>query len=508
MKYLLAHDLGTTGNKATLFDEEGNLIARTFSPYETFYPRINWAEQDALRWWKAVCLSTQELLHRSRTSSRYIKSVSFSGQMMGCLPVDKKQTPLRNAIIWADQRSVNQAQKIREILGEEEIYRITGHRISPTYSAAKILWIKENQPEIYHKTFKFLHAKDYAILRLTGKIATDFSDASGMNLFDLKKKDWSEKILLALNIPRELLPDPYPSTQVIGEVTEEAATASGLAKGTPVVLGGGDGPCAAVGAGVVGEGVAYNYVGSSSWIALARPDPIYDPQMRTFNFYHLDPEMIMPTGTMQCAGGSYQWLKDNICRIENQAASLTGVNVYEIMNLEAEKVAPGSGNVLFLPYLMGERSPHWNPHARGVFLGFTMAHQREHLIRSVLEGVAFNLRIILDAFREQGARIEQMRVIGGGARGKLWRQIMADIYEMPILQPVLLEEATSLGAAIAGGIGTGIFKDFTVAEKLVKIVEKNIPDPLSSEKYQKLYSIFRKAYRALLPIYEELASLD
>lgn len=504
--YILAHDLGTTGNKATLYSTGGRLLASSFYPYETYYPKVNWAEQDPRDWWRAVCISTRDLLKSARISKKDIVGISFSGQMMGCLPVDRKGRALRNSIIWADQRSIKQAEEIRKRIGDE-VYKITGHRISPTYSAAKIMWLRDNERHLFDQTYKFLHAKDYIIHKLTGKFVTDYSDASGMNLLDIEKRQWSEQMLRITGIPLEKMPSLHPSTDVVGEVSREAGEQAYLRPGTPVVMGGGDGPCAAVGAGVVREGSCYNYIGSSSWIALASKRPFYDPQRRTFTFCHLDPHMLMPTGTMQTAGASYQWLKENICQIECCAAQKMGMDPYEIMNLKAESAEPGAKNLLFLPYLMGERSPHWNPKAKGVWIGLTLTHKREDLIRSVLEGVAFNLRIILDVFEEQGASIEEIRVIGGGAKGKLLRQIMADVYNKRILKPSLLEEATSLGAAIAGGVGLGIFKDFTVAERLIKIVEVHHPRPELQAKYEKLYGIFKDAYKALVPIYERIAGL-
>jgi xylulokinase len=314
-------------------------------------------------------------------------------------------------------------------------------------------------------------------------------------------------MLKATGIPLEILPELHTSVDIVGGVTREISEEVFLRPDTPVVMGGGDGPCAAVGAGVVREGSSYNYLGSSSWIALASTKPVYDPEKRTFTFSHLDPGMFMPTGTMQTAGGAYQWLKDNLCGRETEAAREAKIDPYQIMDLKAESVEPGAQNLLFLPYLMGERSPYWNPDAKGAFIGLTLTHKKEHLIRSVLEGMAFNLKIILDAFEEQGARIEEVRAIGGGAKGRLLRQIMADVYGRKILCPLLLEEATSLGAAIAGGIGTGIFKDFRVAEKLVKIVQVHSPRPWAQKRYEKLYPIFKNAYKALVPIYEQIASL-
>ena len=354
-------------------------------------------------------------------------------------------------------------------------------------------------------THKFLHAKDFIVARLTGSFVTDYSDASGMNLYDLRAGDWSDLILDAVGLDRAQLPELHASTDVVGEVTAAAAAEVGLAAGTPVVIGGGDGCCAATGAGVVREGSAYNYIGSSSWIALATKEPILDPTMRTFTWAHLVPGMFSPCGTMQAAGGSYQWLRDNLCQPEKDAAAHLHLSPYELMNLQAEGSPPGANGLLFLPYLLGERSPRWNPKARGGFVGLTMKHTRADMIRAGLEGITLNLRVILEAFQQQGAQVDAMRVIGGGARGRVWRQIMADIYGMPVLRPALLEEATSMGAAIAGGIGVGFFPDFSIAEKLTSIVDTVQPNPAIGPLYDRLYAVFNRAYELIAPLYDELA---
>lgn len=505
---ILAHDLGTTGNKATLFNMQGELLASAFQPYETFYPHIGWAEQNPEDWWEAFRLATVDLLGKSRINAARVAAVSFSGQMMGCVAVNRKGDPLRKGIIWADQRGIEEAHLLAEKVGEEKVYQITGHRVSPTYSIEKFLWVKKHEPEVFRETHKILHAKDFLRLRLTGNFLTDYSDASSMNLFDINRKDWSPEILEALEIPETVLPELCPSTHVDGEITGKIASELGLEAGTPIVVGGGDGPCAAVGAGVVAEGDAYNYIGSSSWIALATPEPVYDPERRTFNFYHLDPDMLMPTGTMQSAGGSYQWLRDTLCRQEVEQSQAQGVSPYELMNQRASKSPPGAKGLVFLPYLMGERSPHWNPSARGVFLGLTLTHDRADMIRAVLEGVSFNLRIILDAFIRQGVEIPTVRVIGGGAKGAFWMQILADIFDRPVERLEFLEEATSLGAAIAGGVGVGLFKDFSAAQELVKVKETYYPNPDHRDIYEKIYGIFTEAYDALIPIYAKQQGIE
>lgn len=506
MKYILAHDLGTSGNKASLYDSDGQLVASEFYGYATYYPQDGWVEQDANDWWQSIRDTTPRLLNRAKVSANSIACVTFSGQMMGCLPVDRDGNALSRSIIWADQRAVTQAEQIEERAGLRESYKITGHRLSPTYSAAKIMWLRDNRPDIYDRSYRFLHAKDFIIARLTGNFVTDYSDASGMNLLDITSLEWSQTMLGATRIDYDKLPELHASTDVVGYVTAQAAQDTGLACGTPVVAGGGDGSCAATGAGVVEEGMAYNYIGSSSWIGVASRSPMLDPEMRTFNWVHLDPALYSPTGTMQTAGGSYSWLKETLCAMEVDAAERAQVSPYEIMNMVAASAEPGARNLLYLPYLLGERSPHWNPNARGTFVGLTPRHTRAHIIRSVLEGVTFNLRTILDTFREQ-LDIKTMRVIGGGAKGSLWRQIMADIYRMPIQLPRHVDEATSLGAAVAGGVGVGLFGDIGIAKSFVQITDETHPRLEFGNRYDDLYDIFSDAYEALLPVFDQLAAM-
>jgi xylulokinase len=405
-------------------------------------------------------------------------------------------------------RAVEQENWLAERVSREDVYHITGHRLSASYSLAKILWLRTHQPDIYNATYKFVHAKDAMVARMTGRFVTEPSDGSSMNLYDLESGGWSAKIVQAAGLDADKLPEIKRSIDVVGELLPEAAEEIGLVAGTPVVIGGGDGACAAVGAGVWREGAAYNYIGSSSWIALSTPKPIYDPDYRTFTFGHIVPNMFMPTGTMQAAGASYQWARDQLSPLEVQAAKQLGISSYEIINLNAEKSPVGANGLIYLPYLMGERSPRWNPRARGAFIGLTIRHTRSDLVRAVLEGITFNLRVILDAFTKQGAQIEAMRVIGGGARGRFWNHMMADIYGMPVQRLAILEEATSMGAAVAGGVGIGMYKDFSISEQMNQIAEVVQPDPAAQRAYQKIYPIFEACYHQLLPIYDMLAEVE
>jgi xylulokinase len=505
MKYLLAHDLGTSGNKATLYTVEGALVKSTIYSYETNYFNSNWAEQDADDWWKAVCFTTNGILKDINKVD--VIAVSFSGQMMGCLCVDRSGRPLRKSIIWADQRAIREMHAIKDRISEQRFYQITGHRISASYTLQKLMWVKNNEPEIYGNTYKVLNAKDYILYKLTGRFVTDYSDGTSTNMVDLSGLKWSDEIINTMEIDGDKMPELLESTCIVGNVSKQAAEATGLSEETLVVCGGGDGACAAVGAGCVKEGVAYNVVGSSSWISFTSRKPIFDDEMRTFNWAHVVPGYVLPCGTMQAAGVSYNWLKNVICTSEVSEAKKLGISPYQLIDEEVEKSPVGAKGLLFLPYLLGERSPRWNPNARGAFIGLKVEHKREDILRSVLEGITLNLNVILDVFK-QHADIREIVAIGGGAKGKVWRQIMADIYGVKILKPNYLEEATSMGAAVTGGVGAGIFKSFDVIDKFVHIETEQVPILSNHLIYKKLMPVFEKSYVSLLNVFEDLAALQ
>lgn len=501
-QYILAHDVGTSGNKAALYTQDGVLKDSFVCDYPTFYPQSGRVEQCAGDWWRAVCDSTRLLLERAAVTPGEIACVCFSAQMMGCLLVDKDGEPLRNSIIWADTRASRQEQDMLRAVENNACYRITGHRLSASYSAAKLLWVRDNEPDIYRKADKLLNAKDYLVYRLTGRLCTDYSDASGTNLLDITKKCWSQELVSAFEINPSLLPEALPSATVAGYVTAGAAKQCGLLEGTPVVLGGGDGSCACVGAGVVRPGKAYNVLGSSSWISAASFAPVFDPQMRTFNWVHLDENLYTPCGTMQAAGYSYAWFRDTLCSEEKLAAG--GPGVYELIDRLVESSPPGARGVLFLPYLLGERSPLWDHNARGAFLGLDISSAKADMARAVLEGVGYNLRIIADIL-DHDAPFDEMVIIGGGAKGTAWRRILCDIFGKPLLIPRYLEEATSMGAAVCGGVGVGMYKDFSVADSFNSIREAIHPNEENARAYGRMYALFQAAYERLKPFYEQMA---
>jgi xylulokinase len=499
-KYLLAHDIGTSGNKATLFTSEGESIESKTVHYETNYLHDNWAEQNPEDWWNAVCDSTKALIRNIDPGS--IASVSFSAQMMGCLCVDKQGNPLRDSIIYSDQRATKEAETIARKIDPVEFYKICGHRISAVYSLEKLMWLKENSPETYKNTYKMLNAKDYIVYKLTGEFATDHTDASGTNLYDIVKKEWSTRIVELSKIEGEMLPDIYHSTHVIGEVSRQAARETGLKYGTPVVIGAGDGSAAGIGVGCIKPGSAYTYLGSSAWVAMTTEEPFYDERMRTMTWANAIPNLYHPSGSMQTAGSSYQWIKNEVCKIETKEAWDRGISPYDIINEEIANSTAGSRGIIFLPYLMGERSPHWNPNAKGAFIGIKLTNKREDILRAVLEGITFNLNMILDIFKSK-INIDNMVLVGGGAKGKVWRQIIADVFDVKILIPNYLEEATSIGAAVIGGVGVGALNDFNDIERFIRITETVEPIKANREIYRKSEQLFRDTYDSLIGVFEK-----
>ncbi len=489
--YLLAHDLGTSGDKATIFDLDGRLVASATTPYPTHYFNNNWAEQEPEDWWRAVVESSRRIV--AGIDPRLVKAIGFSGQMMGCVCVYARGMPLRPAILYCDQRGTAEEARLLSKIGALEFYRITGHRASASYSAAKLMWVKEHEPEIYAKTAKMLHAKDFVNFRLTGVMRSEYSDASGTNLLDLRALAWSQRLVGISGLDGDKLPELVPSTAVIGELTSAAAKELGLAAGTPVVAGAGDGVCAGVGVGSVEPGMTYNYLGSSSWIATTSKEPIFDDSMRTFVWAHAVPGAYHPCGTTQTAGASYAWARN----------ALGGFDDYETMNAGVLRSPPGARGLVFLPYLLGERTPRWNPEAKGAFIGITLGHDRDDMLRAVMEGITANLSVILGIFRAK-VEIPTITVIGGGAKGAVWRQVMADVYRAEILRPKYLEEATSMGAAVIAGVGCGLFPDFSAASRFIEITERTIPNPANEPVYDTLRTLMDECYAALEPIFPKL----
>lgn len=500
-KYLLAHDIGTSGDKASLFTVDGELVKSTVASYDADYQAGGVAEQNPADWWQAVCDATRKVVEG--ISSEDVLAVSFSGQMQCCLVVDKNGEVLRPAMIWADNRAQKQADELKKNLGDIDAYSLLGHRLSPSYSIEKLMWVRDNEPEIYDKTYKMLQVKDYIIYRMTGKFVTDYSDASGTNALDLDNFCWSEEILKAAGIGKEKLPELHSSTDVIGNLTETAAEALGLTTTTKVVCGGGDGPCSALGAGCVEKNQMFLTFGTSAWIGGTTEKKFLDKNQVFFCFAHVIPGKYMPCGTMQSAGSSYAYARNTFCEEEIRKAKEEGGSSWELVNNLVKSSPAGARGLIFLPYLTGERAPRWNPDASGSFMGIRMYHKREDYIRAVLEGVAMNLELILQSYR-QYLDIDDMILTGGGAKGDIVAKILSDVLHVNMHRPDHVEEATSIAAAVIAGVGCGVYEDFDAIHRFLKITDSVSPDETVQECYKERKKVFDDVYQALLPLYNEL----
>lgn len=488
---LIAHDLGTTGNKASLHHDDGRLIASVTVPYPAHFAAGGIAEQNPVDWWEAVVAATRDLLARTDTAPSAVAGLVVSGQMMGAVLLDADGEPARPAIIWADTRAGAQQRELEAALGAEHAYGILGHRLNPTYSVEKIMWVRDNEPDVWARVRRVCVAKDFIVLRLTGRLATDRSDASGTNAYDQRIGTWSDEVLQAARLDRALFPEVLESTTIAGTLTDAAAAALGLHTGVRVVMGGGDGPIAAVGSGVVApEDGAYVCLGTSSWISFAADQPLHDPAMRTFTFDNVVPGSFVPTATMQAGGASVQWIAEALSA--DPARPETG-------RLTAEASADvDTEGLYFLPYLLGERSPLWDPDARGAFVGLARHHTRAHLMRAVLEGTAFNLLTCIQAFRASGAVIDRIDAVGGGAQSDVYLSVLADVWGVPVRRRTIVEEANSLGAAVTGAVGLGL-AEFSAARALSEVTHEFVPDAGRHTVYAARHARFADAYTALAP---------
>lgn len=485
---ILAHDLGTTGNKASLHDDSGRLLVSTTIAYPTDFRAGGIAEQSPHHWWDAVRQATSELLVTSGQAADDVAGIVVSGQMMGAVLLDSDYRPVRPAIIWADDRSTDQTNLLLEAIPMAEAYTELGHQLNPTYSIEKVMWVRQNEPETWRQVRHICLAKDYVNFRLAGELVTDPSDASSTNAYDQRTGRWSTRVLEAGDIDPELMPRIAKSTDILGHLTQQAAELLGLCAGTPIITGGGDGPMAAVGAGVISEddGV-YVSLGSSSWVSCASDQPLHDPLMRSMTFNHVVPDMFVPTATMQAGASSVAWAQETL--------KLTGMSTGEAID-GAAKGRGSSTGLYFLPHLMGERSPYWNADAAGAFIGLQRFHTAEDMMRAVLEGVGFNLSTCLVALKDAGRVIDGVDAIAGGALSDTWLQILADIWGVSVRRRSVVREANSMGAAVTGLAGLGL-ADFSAARELSHISAEFTPDLEHHARYQEHHEMFLDAYQRL-----------
>lgn len=508
MSCMMGIDVGTTGTRAVVVRPDGHVVGAATGDHQPMrMPKPGWAEQDPEDWWGATVRAVRSALDAAGIKGADIAAVGLSGQMHGVVLLDKAHAVLRPSLIWCDQRSQPQCDWITSRVGADRLIQLVSNPALTGFSAPKLLWVRDNEPEIFARAAHFLLPKDFVRFRLTGEFATDVSDASGTLLFDVTHRRWSREMLSALEIDSRLLPRAYESPEITGQISRETALVTGLSAGTPVVAGGGDQASSAVGNGIVLPGLTSATLGTSGVIFTYTDAPKLDPRGRIHTFCHAVPGKWHVMGVTQGAGLSLRWFREQLGASEAWLARETHVDAYDLIIQEAEKIPPGSDGLLWLPYLMGERTPHLDAHARGMWFGLTAAHARGHLVRSILEGVAFSLRDSLEIFKELEIPVEQIRASGGGSRSFLWRQIQADVYGKELVT-LRTAEGSAFGAALLAGVGGKIYSSVEEsAREAIQVRERMAPRRENVRVYERYYQVYRSLYPAVRELAHELGAL-
>ena len=508
MSYMIGIDIGTSGVKTLVVTETGKIVAQATAEYPLYHPKAGWAEQNPEDWWEATLATLKQVGEALGSDAARVKAIGLSGQMHGSVFLDKSGNVLRPAILWCDVRTADQCRYITEKVGREQLIRHTSNPALEGFTAPKIVWLQQNEAQAYAQVAKVLLPKDYVRYRLTGEIFTEMSDAAGTLLLDVTHRRWSEAVLKTLDISPEILPECRESIDACGTLTREVAEHAGLPAGIPVAGGGADNACGATGAGIVKPGRVLSSIGSSGVILVHTDQPQTDPQGKVHTFNHAIPNKWYVMGVIMAAGLSLKWFRDNLGHLEKQMESLTGTDAYDLMSQQATPTPPGAEGLIFLPYLNGERTPHADAYARGVFFGLTPRHTRGHLIRAVMEGVVYALRDSVEIIRGMGIPIEQVRAIGGGAKSPLWRQMQADIMQLEVAT-LNIDEGPAFGAALLAGVAAGVYDTVEeAAENTVRIVHTTEPNRALVGLYDDYYGLFRSLYPALKDRFREAAKLE
>lgn len=494
----LGIDVSTTGSKALLIDEHGTVVSTAAHEHSLSTPKPLWSEQDPTEWWTASSKSIRQAMSQAGVKGTDIKAVGLTGQMHGLVLLDKNCSVLRPAILWNDQRTAEECDKMTQKLGFDRMLNLTGNKALTGFTAPKILWVAKHEPEIYAKIAHILLPKDYVRFQLTGEFAVDKADGAGTILFDLKKREWSLDIIDELNIKDEWLPWSFEGPEITGLVTEKAAEITGLSAGTPVVAGGGDQAAQAVGVGAVEPGIVALTLGTSGVVFATTSSPLIEPQGRLHSFCHSVPNAWHFMGVMLSAAGSLRWYRDTLAPGES----------YDDLLAPTKDIPAGSEGLLFLPYLTGERTPHPDPLARGAFVGLTVRHTKAHMTRSVIEGVSFGLRDSMELIKAAGlGEIKQVRVSGGGAKSPIWRQMLSDVMNSELVT-VNTTEGAAFGAALLAGVGVGAWSSVEESCKAtIKTMQATQPNAKIVAAYEQVYRQYTALYPALKPTFDALAEL-
>lgn len=502
---LLGIDIGTSACKIALFDMDGRVISQSTKEYRVYYPAPGHAEQNPEEWWSGVCCGIREALDIGGINPGLIAGIGIDGQSWSAIPVDRMGNVLYNTPIWMDTRAHAICKKVNQEVGAQKIFDISGNSFEPTYSTPKILWFKENHPEVYKNAYKFLQSNSYIAYKLTGEFTQDLSQGYGVHAFNMKAGRWDDAFCEELGIAREKLPDIFPCHEIIGEVTGKAAEATGLAAGTPVVAGGLDACCGTLGAGVVEVGQTQEQGGQAGGMSICIDRAVGHPKL--ILGFHVIPGLWLLQGGTVGGGGALKWFRQELAGYETIQEKETGTDAFRIMDEEAASMNPGADGLIFLPYMAGERSPLWDKNASGVFFGLGYNKTRAAMIRAVLEGCAYSLLHNLKTAEEVGVTVREMNAMGGAANSRLWTQIKADITGKRINVPAS-DTATTLGAAILAGVGTGLYKGFKEAvERTIRITRVHEPDMILHEKYMAYYQLYLEIYEKLKDTMAKAANL-
>ena len=507
MNYFIGIDIGTTGAKAVLMDVNGVVVSTANNEYPMFNPYPLWTEQNPDDWWKATCRSIQNVVAQSKINSSDVKGIGLTGQMHGLVTLGKDGKILYPCIMWNDQRTGAECKEITEKIGFNNLLSITGNQVLPGFTAPKIIWLRKNKPKVYSKINKVLLPKDYIRFRLTNEFFSDVSDASGTLLLNIKERKWSQEILSKLEIPIEWLPGVVESISQTGSITKQVSDLTGLIEGTPVFAGGGDQAAGGIGAGVVKEGIVSIVLGTSGVVFTHSDNYRIEPEGKLHAFCHSVPNKWHLMGVTLSAAGSFRWFRDTFAQQEKLEAEKTGKDVYDLLSSQAETAQSGSEGLFFLPYLTGERTPHPDPNAKGAFIGLNVRHTKAHLTRSVLEGVAYSLRDCYELISNLGIKAESIIVSGGGAKSKLWRSIVADVFNAEI-NKLTCTEGAPYGAAILAAVGSGNYKNVNEAcEKMLKVDSRIEPDKKRVEVYDDFYSLYKQLYPQLKNSFQNISEI-
>ena len=498
---VIGYDLGSQGAKATLCSSDGRILGSAYQDYPIIYPRPAWAEQEPSHWIAALKSITLRVLEQTSGQAKRVLGLGLDAYVDSILPVDEQLQPLRNAFLWMDRRAVSQCEQLAKSISPARLFELTGLNLDPSHSAAKILLIRDNEPELFERAYKFLVPASYMVGYLTGELAVDYSNASSTMLLDITTREWSDEILAAMQLTKEKLAPVKPATAVAGFLRPKVAIELGLPEGIPVVVGCGDEHASCVGAGVIGPGPVCDIGGTAEPVAAATSQPLYDPTRLVETHCHADPDSWLMENPGFVSGANLRWYRDHFAPAEMETARVTGIDAYELLTLQARDIPPGADGLIFLPCLMGAMTPEWNAHARGVIYGLTLHHRRAHIARSFLEASAYGLRDIVERMIACGLECQEIRAVGGQASSSLWRQIKADVTGIPVTS-LAVNETASLGAALLAAVAVGLFPGLKdAADVFVQKVDTKYPDARAHAMYNKSYDLYREVYQRLQPTF-------